>query len=518
MISLPKNICAIAIVWLAGIGLISAAQHEIPPAFGPYLHPSPADFAGVKSFKSGDRMVGTYYFYWYDAPSQAHIINPGVNTDALTDHPPTLEGFSWKSVAWHRKQLLDMEYAGIDVALMVFWGGPSEHEPNCIDYWSFDGLKPLVEAREQLVREKHHPPAIGLFFDTSTLAWNSWHEHADLTTDYGKQFFYATVRDFYSCIPARDWAMIDNKPIVLLYAAAFAKNYDPSFIPYTKSAFASDFGREPFIAPQNSWKVKGDTDCAWGGALGLQRAGIDELGPGYDHSAVPGRAPLVVDRKGGKFYEENWIKFLRHPTPFVMLETWSEFHEGTDICESKEYGRQYIDLTRKYAKLFKQGWKPPAVAGKFRDAPSVDIVLGQKNQDHGLRQVVTDDGRTQPVVIGGSSAIKRASPDAHYMYFAADDSFKWADAMSARLIVEYFDAGAGSLAVEYDGSDSSAPFNGAYTRAGQRMELTDSKQWKTAEFDLVGAHFMNSENADSDFRLALEAPEICVRRVELVRK
>jgi hypothetical protein len=348
--------------WLAGIGLAMGTQNEIPPAFGPYLHPAPADFAGAKTFKTGDRIVGTYYFYWYDDASKTHVINPGAGTDALTDHPPTLDGFSWKSSAWHKKQLADMESAGIDVALMVFWGAPSEHDPASAFYWSYDGLKPLVEARAQLLHEGKHPPAIGLFYDTSTLANNSWGEHADLTTDYGRRWFYATVRDFFSCIPARDWAMIDNKPIVLMYTSAFALNYDQSFIDYTKTAFAADFGgRTPYLAPQDSWRVKADSACAWGGALGLKRAGICELGPGYDHSAVPGRKLLIVSREGGKFYEANWLKFLQHPSNFVMLETWSEFHEGTDICESKEYGRQYIELTRKYTRLFKKGWKPTAI-------------------------------------------------------------------------------------------------------------------------------------------------------------
>jgi hypothetical protein len=339
----------------ASVITATAQQHEIPPAFGPYPHPSAADFAAAKTFKSSDRIVGTYYFYWYDAPSKTHVINKPQGTDALTDHPPTLEDFSWKSVTWHKKQLRDMEDAGIDVALMVFWGAPSEHQPNARLYWSFDGLAPLVKARDELLQEGRHPPAIGLFYDTSTLANNTWGEHIDLTTDYGRQWFYATVRDFFSCIPARHWAMIDDKPIILLYASAFAKNYDQTFIDYTKAQFAKDFGRAPYIAPQDSWGVKGDNTCAWGGALGFKNPGIGELGPGYDHSAVPGRAPLVKLREDGKFYERSWEAFLKHPSNFVMIETWDEFHEGTEICGSKEYGRQYIDLTRKYSDRFKHG-------------------------------------------------------------------------------------------------------------------------------------------------------------------
>lgn len=513
-----KKLIAAAGTWLATISLLIGSPHEIPAAFGPYLNPSPADFAGSKSFKSGQRIVGAYYFYWYDAASGTHVINRGYGTDALTDHPPTLDGFSWKSVAWHKKQLMDMETAGIDVALMVFWGAPSEHQPGSEFYWSYDGLKPLVQARDELRREGRHPPRIGLFYDTSTLANNTWGEHIDLTTDYGRRWFYATVRDFFSCVPARDWAMIDDKPIVLLYSADFAANYDQSFIDYTKTAFGADFsGRAPYIAPQNSWRVKADGDCAWGGALGLKRAGICDLGPGYDHSAVPGRKPLVVKRDGGKFYEANWLKFLRHPTDFVMLETWSEFHEGTEICESKEYGRQYIDLTRKYTRLFKQGWRPPPATGRFNNAPRADIALGPRNHEEGLRLIEFEDGLTRPVTVQDSTAIELASPESRYIYFAADDSFKWADTMHAKLQVEYFDAGRGNLSAEFDGSDRNAPFDGAYTPVRKAVPMTNARQWKTAEFDLRGARFLNSENGQADFRLDILGPDICIRRVALIR-
>jgi len=38
-----------------------------------------------------------------------------------------------------------------------------------------------------------------------------------------------------------------------------------------------------------------------------------------------------------------------------MVETWNELHEGTDISDTKEYGRKYIEMTAKYAKQFKSG-------------------------------------------------------------------------------------------------------------------------------------------------------------------
>lgn len=342
------------------IGQLSAENDRpLPGAFGPHINPPASAFKDSHSFKATDRIVGTYYFYWYDADTDLHV-RYADGGDMLTTHPPTLKNFSYKSQSWHKQQLQDMMAAGIDVVLPVFWGAPSEQDPQADLHWSYLGIPPLIAAREELVGEGLNPPRIGLFYDTSTLQYNAWHDHIDVTTDYGRRWFYATVRDFFSMVPPKHWAMIDGKPIVLLYSAAFAKNHDQSVLDYTKDAFAKDFaGRIPYIAPEVSWQVKGDNKVAWGGALGLKQPGISSLGPGYDHAAVRGRSPLVVDRRDGKFYEEQWLKLLQSPSNFVVIETWNEFHEGTDIAESLEYGRQYIELTRKYVDRFKSK-TPPA--------------------------------------------------------------------------------------------------------------------------------------------------------------
>jgi hypothetical protein len=65
------------------------------------------------------------------------------------------------------------------------------------------------------------PPAIGLFYDTSILQHNGSNAdgssyHVDLTTDFGKQWFYTAIRDFFSLIPPAKWARIDGRPIIFL--------------------------------------------------------------------------------------------------------------------------------------------------------------------------------------------------------------------------------------------------------------------------------------------------------------
>lgn len=500
-------------------GAVNSPVREIPPPSGKYIKLSEKDFAKSQSFKSTDRIVGTYYFYWYNVYTKEHIIDHD-GTDALTDHPADMTDFSYTSVRWHKKELSDMIDAGIDVVLPVFWGAPSEQDKSAHLHWSYAGIPPLVQARDELLKEGKKPPKIGLFYDTSTLQHNRWRIHIDLTTEFGRKWFYATIRDFFSMIPPEHWAMIDNKPIILLYSSAFAQKYDQTVIDFTKEKFKKEFGREPWIAREVSWNINADSAVAWGGALGLKNPGVASLGPGYDHSAVPGRQPLIVPRENGKFYEQQWIKFLRRPSNFVMVETWNEFHEGTDVCESKEYGRQYIHLTRKYADMFKKGVKPPAPKGKYTGAKSVSIALGEKNQSMGIVQVENQDGQTVSVKIKGQDA-RRIIPVpglGSYIYFVVDDSFKYADSMDLTVQVEYFDDSVGALGLEYDGSDPRAPFNGAYTRSPETVKLLGDNTFKKALFSLPSARLLNGQNRGADFRLVVNAPSFSVVKVTMSRR
>ena len=507
---------------IPAVGAVPDEPAEILPPLGPHIFLSDADFAGSESFSITNRLVSTSYFYRYDVFSGAHLVNSD-GSDALTDHPPTLTGFSYRSKAWHRTQMLDMLAAGIDILLPVYWGAPSEritNKPPGEQSWSFAGLVPLVQAREELLAEGKNPPRIGLFYDTSTLQFNTWNRHVDLTTDYGRRWFYESVRDFFSLIPPKHWAMIDGKPIVFLYSASFAVRHDQTCIDFLKTNFAREFGgRIPYIVREISWHVQSDQVYAWGGALGLKNPGVASLGPGYDHSAVPGRTPLVVDRENGQFFSRNWESFLRRPSNLMTVETWNEYHEGTDIAASKEYGRTYLELNRKFVDMFKRGFVPSRPEGPYTRARAVSIGLGTTNREEGLKQLEWADGVTAPATVGGSDcrAAVTTTNGGRYVYFKIDDSFKDGGRMDVSLNVEYYDAAAGRLGVEFDGSDPDAPFAGAYTASKTSVALSGSKTWKTATFALTNAVFSGSQNGGADFRLTVNTPEFYIRRIEVSR-
>ena len=279
--------------------LLTLCMSAFPSPPGTYINFNKGDFAEAKSFKQGQPIVGTYFFYWYNIYTKEHFINSD-GSDALVDHPASEDDYSYSSAKWWAKEMRDVTSSGIDFIAPVYWGVPG------FDSWSFQGIPKMVEAYDIIANAGEIPPKIGLFYDTSTLQYNPAAKHVNLTTIEGKQWLYHTIRDYFSLIPPRMWAMIDGCPIIFLYSAAFAEKQDPKALDYVYESFEKDFACRPYIVKEVSWQGKADATYAWGGALGPQWHDVLALGPGYDHHAVPGRQPLVVDREDGKFYQRAW--------------------------------------------------------------------------------------------------------------------------------------------------------------------------------------------------------------------
>jgi hypothetical protein len=505
-------------------GMVAGQPKELPAKPpGEFFPLKPQDHRKADSFKKGQPVVGTTYFFWYDAESKSHIIDHD-GSDALTTHPADMEGISYKRVAWHKAQLKDMIDAGIDFLMPVYWGVPGKY-----DGWSFVGLPPLVEAHTALEKEGLKPPAIGLFYDTSILQWNGCNAdgsnyHVDLTADFGRQWFYAAIRDFFSLIPPAKWARIDGRPIIFLYEAAFAKKQDPERqFGYVKARFKEDFSVEPFIVKSSGWESEADAVYSWGGAVSgpILFRDVAALGPGYDHGAVPGRRPLIVERKDGRTYIDRWTKLLQldpKARPWMVhVETWNEWHEGTDIAHSREYGRSYIVLTRLFADL----WH----AGTHLDLPSSYINASSVSWEPGrpkgldLRPTGGDGNWELRGFAGVRAAVTSPNPHsqaARYLYFNVDDAFAYGLlGKPLALHVTYRDAGCSSFAVEYDSTVNEGPFGGAFRPAGG-VAITGTGLWKTAEFQLPDCRFMNRCNG-ADLRLVAggQEMELAVTHVKL---
>jgi hypothetical protein len=222
---------------------------------GPYAQPVAIQRGTQSTFHVGDPVLTTTYFYWYDATSGTNVFYSD-GTSAITDHPPTLDGFSYLNESWHATQLSDMADAGIDVALPVAYttpfSDPFQNDPSTLDpslLFTDEGIPPMVAARHQLVSQGVSAPYLGMFYDTTSLSAtdNSKHYQVDLRTLGGKLWFYESIRNYFSHIPSQDWACIDGQPLIFLYHLGSGAGVDENVIGFVRSMFEHDFGVDAYI-------------------------------------------------------------------------------------------------------------------------------------------------------------------------------------------------------------------------------------------------------------------------------
>jgi hypothetical protein len=195
--------CRVVLVCLAVCGLVAASA----PGDARAAREGCADGGASSSFRAADRLAMTYFYYWYEPE---HLDDP-----RLAVHPPAGATFDWRDPEWHRQQLADMTYAGVDVALAVYWGD--------LPAWSTGGLDRLVAAREGLLREGARPPAIGLFLDTNlySLLLRENPALANLTSDEGLSVLVDQIMGFFDRVPACHWATVDGRPLIFLWRSSF---------------------------------------------------------------------------------------------------------------------------------------------------------------------------------------------------------------------------------------------------------------------------------------------------------
>jgi len=360
-----------------------------PP--GPYID-RPSDNNKEVSFSSKDKILMTYFFYWYDA-TDPNFASAQAQFD---DHPPSYDDYTWKSVTYFEHELHNFIDAGIDVILPVYWGfpNPAQYRTGSGAAFSNTGLINLVQAMRNLEAKGFKVPKIGMCYDTSTLHLNPV-GNLNLTLPEHRPYFYGTVRDFYSLIPPEYRAVIDGKPVVQLFWALSVLRYDQGAFNYLRAQFQQHFFQDLYIIRDVSWKVTSDNDTRWGASFwGAYIYGCAQIGAGYHDAAILGRAGDLRSREGGEYYKRSWQTAIDSQRNIILLETWNEMYEATDIDESAEYGRQYINLTSYYSNL----WRGRNNASQFTTPTPVTLETGQKirlsvtSQNKGLSVWRKDSG------------------------------------------------------------------------------------------------------------------------------
>jgi hypothetical protein len=112
------------------------------------------------------------------------------------------------------------------------------------------------------------------------------------------------------------------------------------------------------ISPYSiAWSANpGSQLASWGSkahAAAADKLYIPPVSPGCDDHLVRA-ATCIRDRADGAYYASAWEGAIAaSPSWAVVVSTWNEWMESTQIEPSVQYGDQYLQLTRQFADAFK---------------------------------------------------------------------------------------------------------------------------------------------------------------------
>jgi len=305
---------------------------------------------------------------------------------------------SYNNTAYHEWEIRGMIKAGIDVLMPVYWYNGLEHK------WSLDGLYKIVETRKQLIpkiiaeanakepginhTEQYADriiPKIAMFFDTTCmkglwallesngncslyeeLFWNG--TGPDLNEPYWQEQFWLRIKDFYSIVDSESAFEFNGNYVVWLYGANWFADVGTKVLDYCKQKFKQEFGKDLlFVGPKGWLKANVDGVCNWGACCPgdiippqYNKIPVGAVSPGfYNLGAIKFQGPAFYNRDPEK-YKELWRNLINQNPTWIHVETWNEFHEGTNICWTQEFGYTFINVTREMADIFHQLGNTPS--------------------------------------------------------------------------------------------------------------------------------------------------------------
>lgn len=470
-----------------------------------------------QTFKEGDIMVSAFFYYGFNSGS-------ALFEGGLTDHPSTSVEMSYDNLDWYKEQVADMVDAGIDVILVNYVGDTENMS------WSVEGLKKLVKAIESFDTQEGNPPQIGLFYSTMALLLENKYktsgEKIDLKKQFGREYFYKIIRDFYSLVPSDLRARVDLKPVVWLgWDNNSVLNYDQRFIDYSDQAFSLDFGGDGlYILKENEWENLTTDGKYESGASksGIKMAGHTAIiGPGFDNRGnTLDKEEFNKGREDGNFYSRQWkslIEELKEDTinTFITIESWNDFRNGNEIAPSEEYGKVYIDTTSKYISFIKDNFSR---GGHATADEGVFITFDDGGDENGIELIQQADGQVGTEVVNGVVCAKPLEDPygGHFMYLKISDEFKEKkeEDQHYRLSIVYYDNANTGFGGNYDSFDPTAAVNGAY-KGFPGVVTKDTKNWEVFSYDFPDARFENRENGGADLRIQANNLDLRIRKVSI---
>jgi len=254
-----------------------------------------------------------------------------------------------------RRQVDELQFARIDGSIVSWWG-PGEFTDQVLDA--------LVAHSEQAGH------GITIYYESPMVSWRT--QKANMSPN---DLIYNDMKTLLERHGSKAcWLKVDDRPLFVVYVV-FTQ---PATVWHDVRARLRADGQDPFLL--------GDTgdafDPQWldvfdgvhtynpvgflirGGDLAslYRRAAAEAHAkgklfagtvlPGYDDRKI--RTPGInIPRGEGELYRRTWEASIQALADWIFVTSFNEWHEGSEIETSREYGKDYLYATRAFA----EGWK-----------------------------------------------------------------------------------------------------------------------------------------------------------------
>ncbi|MHB9130107.1 MAG: hypothetical protein ACYDBB_03330 [Armatimonadota bacterium] len=248
---------------------------------------------------------------------------------------------------YHLLQLREVRRAGIDVLSVVLPAESTQREQ------TRDRLSALVSALKEFDRANSaqylfNAPLLMPVVDLTGVAVGA-------SAAERQQAVAALIDDFFGAVPVQYRVMVPNEkqdycyPILLTNtpaALAAEENFTVELGARLQASWGLPIGWLLDAPWQKTKRQPGQlVRCAWDATAGMQQGD----GPMLTAMVAPGvvaSRQAYLPHQDGQLYENGWLKINGMRPDFVLLRSWNDFAQGSEIAPSNRYGYQFIDSTR----------------------------------------------------------------------------------------------------------------------------------------------------------------------------
>lgn len=319
--------------------------------------------------KTVEKRVLALYYPWYRtlqySRKWAHQEGVEIANKRMTSHAhyPAQGPYDSSDPALIDRHLSQAEDAGIDT-LVCSWWGPSDPTDRAL--------------RLLLMRAAKRNIKICVLWEQSGSAFmpqSPQRSLAYLLETFGRQPAYLRVNDkpvifafdrVCRSLPAPAWAEALNDankrfpPGVLLLGDGQAQSdlllWDGLYTLGTMPAMSGQ------AAPACAELLHRTVETPLLLAKRLNRITVVGITPGYDDrkpNATSGIATRsFVDRQDGRLYQALWQQAILEKPDWILINSFNQWHVGTEIEPSIEFSDTYLQQTKQYARQFKHDTTP----------------------------------------------------------------------------------------------------------------------------------------------------------------